>query len=326
MIRVERYSAEHDSAWDDLVERSANGCFLHTRRFYSYHRDRFRDASLLFFRKRRLVGVIPAAWRDGGIVSHPGSTFGGFVFEPDAETALLEEMLAEAEGAWAADGAVSATVTLPPWFAHRSPHQAAEFALSLRGYSVVQDTTSFVPLAGLDEAGLMAAYRSSTRSQTTQALRAELRAEFSTDFAGYWAMLAKNLAGRHQVTPVHSLEEILLLRELFGDRVRLLGVFHGDDLIAGTVLFDYGTAVHTQYIATDYDHAELRPTNLLYHAFLAAAAREGRSYASFGVSTQQFAGDLNRGLLRFKEGFAARPALLQRYTRTLPTAASGGDR
>ena len=59
---IRPYTPADAEAWEDLIDRSCNGTFLHTRRFVSYHRERFRDRSLLLEDRRgRVVGVFPAA-------------------------------------------------------------------------------------------------------------------------------------------------------------------------------------------------------------------------------------------------------------------------
>ena len=61
------YTAEQQERWDHFVmEHSANGTFLQTRRFLNYHpAGRFRDDSRMIFHKQELVAVCPAA--DGTI-------------------------------------------------------------------------------------------------------------------------------------------------------------------------------------------------------------------------------------------------------------------
>jgi hypothetical protein len=45
-MRVAPYSENGSAEWDEIVGRCPMATFLHTRRFLSYHGDRFRDASL----------------------------------------------------------------------------------------------------------------------------------------------------------------------------------------------------------------------------------------------------------------------------------------
>ena len=59
---VRDYLPGLEAAWDDLVARAVNGTMLHTRRYLSYHRDRFRDQSLLITNARGWpIGALPAA-------------------------------------------------------------------------------------------------------------------------------------------------------------------------------------------------------------------------------------------------------------------------
>jgi len=77
---IRSFAARQAEDWDDLVRRSCNGTFLHTRRFLSYHRDRFADRSLVLYGRRgRVAGVFPAAVSPADretIVSHPSITGG----------------------------------------------------------------------------------------------------------------------------------------------------------------------------------------------------------------------------------------------------------
>src|SRR5271163_4756271 len=72
---VGEYSGAHFGEWDGLIADSTAGTILQTRRFLSYHGNRFEDASLCVWDGRTLVGVLPAA-RDSRdertVVSHPG--------------------------------------------------------------------------------------------------------------------------------------------------------------------------------------------------------------------------------------------------------------
>ena len=48
MISIEAYTpALKGATWDELVQASRNGVFLHLRDYMDYHSDRFTDASLI---------------------------------------------------------------------------------------------------------------------------------------------------------------------------------------------------------------------------------------------------------------------------------------
>ena len=84
-ITVRKYKKSDLKEWDEYVENSNNGTLFHLRSFLSYHIDRkFNDHSLIFEKKGNIVAVLPAAIEEKEnkkiLFSHPGASFGGFVY------------------------------------------------------------------------------------------------------------------------------------------------------------------------------------------------------------------------------------------------------
>lgn len=85
-ISVKKYKKSDLQDWNQFITDSNNGTIFHYRDFLNYHIDRtFHDHSLIFSSKGRIIAVFPAAEViDGGnriLYSHPGASFGGFVFQ-----------------------------------------------------------------------------------------------------------------------------------------------------------------------------------------------------------------------------------------------------
>jgi len=80
------FQPQDEQDWDAFIAKSAQGTFLQTRRFLSYHGDRFEDCSLLFKDdKERIRAVLPAARSLSDpetVVSHPGTTYGALLHDP----------------------------------------------------------------------------------------------------------------------------------------------------------------------------------------------------------------------------------------------------
>ena len=79
-IEVKEYTEDLHTFWDQFIRTSSrNGGIFQERDFLSYHpKEKFNDASLLFFEEGDLIGVFPAAIiiDDGKkkVISHPGSS------------------------------------------------------------------------------------------------------------------------------------------------------------------------------------------------------------------------------------------------------------
>jgi hypothetical protein len=80
MITIESYNESHRHAWENLVDGSYNGTFMHKRTFIDYHKDRFEDASLVIYNNEKICGVFPAVKYEDKVVSHPGLAIGGLVY------------------------------------------------------------------------------------------------------------------------------------------------------------------------------------------------------------------------------------------------------
>src|SRR5947208_15936287 len=80
-MKVSDYCEEYAELWDEFVAQAPMATFLHSRRFLSYHRDRFQDVSLVIENEENsLVGLFPAAvdpTHRKRVISHPGITYAG---------------------------------------------------------------------------------------------------------------------------------------------------------------------------------------------------------------------------------------------------------
>ena len=121
---VRGYEPEDAKVWDALVARSSTGTMMHTRRFISYHGDRFRDRSLMVEDRRgKVVGVFPAAEDPADsemVVSHPGLTYGGLVHDGSLRGASMVEALEEIANYYRCSAtAASGTRWCPPSIVRR---------------------------------------------------------------------------------------------------------------------------------------------------------------------------------------------------------------
>lgn len=91
MFRFEKYEDSLEEQWDKFIaEKSINGTFLQSRRFFNYHpAGRFKDVSLVVYNeKNNIAALIPACnmSRMGKRYFSPPkeSTFGGIIIDKEA--------------------------------------------------------------------------------------------------------------------------------------------------------------------------------------------------------------------------------------------------
>ena len=193
-----------------------------------------------------------------------------------------------------------------PHIFHRYPADEDLYALFRMGAMLVRrDISSAVRIDRRMELSTL------RRRAIRKAVRNRLEIREGRFFDEYHALLSQVLerVGRK---PVHSLEELQLLSGRFAEAIRLFGAFRSGCLIAGTVVYDFGDAVHTQYLASSEDGKETGALDYVIGHLLDEVFAD-RRYFSFGISTEQDGHHLNEGLIFQKEGFGARGVVHDHY-------------
>lgn len=320
-LEVAPFEPADADAWDALVARSPLGHFLHTRRFLSYHGERFRDASLVVRNRRStVVAVLPAAVDPGDpsiVSSHPGATFGGVVHDGSLKGALAVDALALIRDRYAADGFRSLSYKPVPWIYHRNPCDDDLFALRQLGASCSRTNLS----CAVD---LTSPPRRSERRRRAlkRALAAGVTlAEGPERIDELWAVLRENLERRYGSSPVHDEEEIRLLHGRFPDQIVFRIALVGANAVAGVVLFLNHPVAHAQYIAATEAGYEANALDAVFDHCLAEAAEAGFRYFDFGTSNERD-GSLNATLFEYKSGFGGGGVAYPLYELALAAPAS----
>lgn len=308
-ITTQPYQNSDTDRWDQFVETANNGTLFHLRKFLQYHpEDRFSDHSLLFMEDDKLLAILPAAERivEGKkhLISHPGASYGGFVFEDKLSIQACMDLALTLKAHAKAVKINNITMTLPPIIYNQRLTNYMEFALTHHGFNLPRREISSVLYLEDTAADTVAKFSSSSQRAVKKALQSGITVKTSHDFETFYPILEHNLESRHNVKPTHTLPELQRLGELFPDDIYLLGAYKGDQLIAGIVVFNANKRVQLAfYISHDQRYQQHRPVNLLFHELVHKGVDEGFRYLDFGIFTVNM--EPNLGLARFKESFGA---------------------
>jgi Acetyltransferase (GNAT) domain len=312
-LSIRAYEPSDEAHWEALVGRSCNGTFLHTRRFLSYHGDRFQDRSVLLEDRRgRVVGVFPAAVDPGDaemIVSHPGLSYGGLVHDGSVRGASTLAALQDITDHYRRLGYRRLRYKVVPAVYHSAPADDDLYALfRLEARRFRSDLSAAIDLS----------HRGRVTQRRLRSRRAAEAAGAATDeswdhIGDFWRVLEANLAERHATSPVHSLAEIEFLHALFPDEIHLIAARIGDVLTGGALLFAAGPALHMQYTATTEQGRAACVTDLVMERAIDLACRRGHRFFDFGVSTPHGGWSLDEGLYQFKVSFGAGGVVCDHY-------------
>jgi len=292
VLELVKYNQNYEKIWDEFIANSKNGNIFHTRKFLSYHKDKFIDESIMFFKKNKVIGVFPAILIDNNIISHRGSTYGGLIVgvknRLNDSLAMFESLV----------NYYQKTVEFRKneYIFDKFPSREVEFAAKKFGFKEVNEELS--TCLHLD-------YIKLTKGRKWALSKCKKLNIIIDDinYEDFYSILSKNLE-KFNSTPTHTLEEMRTLKELFPNEYKLVTIYLDNKMIAGIwlVLATPFTA-HTFYIAQDYQYTEYQPLSCLVQKIINYLKENNYKYLNFGISTEDGGEFINKGLYEFKESF-----------------------
>ncbi len=265
-----------------------------------YHNDRFQDFSLMIYKDEKLIALMPANKVDDCVYSHQGLTYGGFIYKSDLKSEDVINLLKSVLN-YLLDNKIKTLELkeLPIVFLeNQTNNPLAYLCFKLKAQLVRVDMHSVVDLK-------FKAYNRSRKNGYKRGQKNNLVVKEVNDFEDFWnKILIPNLDNKHDVKPVHSLEEIQLLKTKFPNKIRQFNVYHNNIIVAGTTIFETKHVAHSQYISGNADKNTLGSLDFLHHHLLEDVFAS-KSYFNFGISNLNQGQNINQGLLYWKEGFGS---------------------
>lgn len=306
-MKVERqysirfYQSTDFYIWNEFVNNGKNSTFLFHRNFMEYHKNHFIDASLLIFENEKLVSILPANKEDHSLHSHKGLTYGGFIFNSKMSLTngirivkLTLQFLEE-------NGFETLYLKMMPSIYNSYFSDEVLYCTFLTNAILYRrDCLSVIDLKQSYD------YSRGRKEGVIRGQNNNLTVKQTTDFAQFWnVILIPNLNKKHKTKPVHSLEEIKTLHQLFPNNIKLFCCYKNNEMVAGTVIFETDLVAHSQYISGNELKNELGSIDFL-HDYLLQDVYKEKHYFDFGASHEENGKKINSGLLYWKESFGAK--------------------
>ena len=128
-------------------------------------------------------------------------------------------------------------------------------------------------------------------------------ADSNQDYIEYYEILEKMLAIRHDSKPTHTLDELLLVREILKDKQKLYLVKVNNVIQGGVYVIKVtGRCWYTFYISRNIECSD-SAMYVIYILYNIAndARKEGVKYVDYGICTEDKGIYVNEGLATFKE-------------------------
>lgn len=308
MFEIRRYTPADKPLWDKYVAKARNATFLFFRDYMDYHSDRFEDHSLMFFVGNHLHSILPANIVDTTLYSHQGLTYGGLLMDVDVTAADVIQLFKELN-AYLPQCSIRRVVYKPvPWVYHQLPSEEDLYPLFwiCKARLVTRDvgTTIFMQRH--------LRWRKDRRRRLRRAQDVGVEVVRTDDFAPFWQVLEENLMSRHQVHPVHALDEIRMLHARFPQNIIQYNALLDGQVVAGMTFYLTSQVLHGQYCSSNDVGKECGAVDAI-HDYVMHHDFPNIPYMDFGRSTEGDGSILNEGLVAQKEGFGGRTICYDTY-------------
>lgn len=307
-VRIERYSPENKRRWDEFAARSRERCFIFQRDYIDYHGERFSDHSLLAFKGQRIIALLPLEVDGERAFSHRGLTFGGWltptgrfdVFDMDRVFEKLIEYLRT--------NGVKEFIykRVPTIYSVCGADEDAFVLEKLGGERIKSDITMAIDLTSPQT------MRYDTRQNIKRATASDVVIEREDCYEEFWRILSERLEEKYNAHPVHTLQEIKLLKAAFPKNIHLYTARERGELAGGVVVYESTETIKAQYIATTRRGRDNGAVAAMIERII-GDYRLTHKYFDLGTSNGNGILGLNEGLIRHKYGLGGRPVMTEVY-------------
>jgi Acetyltransferase (GNAT) domain len=306
MIDIKTYDSSYKDIWDSFISTSKNGVFLFYRDYMEYHQDRFKDFSLMFFKKNKLIALLPANLVEDVLVTHEGLTFGGIISNKMMKTSIMLEIFDILIKFLKTKGIKKLIYKAIPHIYHKTLSEEDLYAIFInKGRLLRRDVSSAVFFEHKIDL---------TKGKQWNIKKSKdfgLTISRSYDFENFMKIEEETLK-KYDTKPVHTAQEICLLVNKFPDNIKLFTACKNDEILSGVLIYESFNVAHAQYIGSTDQGKKLYSMDLTID-YLINNYYKKKKYFDFGISTENNGYYLNEGLIASKERFGARAVVYDFY-------------
>ena len=328
-MKLEIYSKKkYSKSWDDFVNKSINGTIFQLQSFLQYHITRkFQDSSIVFLKQNQIHAVIPAAVikknKKKIFYSHPGSTFGGVVYNKISFNEC-QELISSLINYLKKEGFDQIELINTPSIYYNSFDETLEYCLNTNGFLIKEFYISSLILVNHNLDVLIKKILKNKKRTSTYydsiIKKYNISFHWEKKFKDFYPVLLDNKK-IHDSLPTHSLDEIIQINHIMPQRIQLLLIKSENRVIGGTLLFIATSKIAIIfYNVINYKYKELQPATLQIIESIKWAQKNNLQYLDFGVSQQQLKNNPiapSPSLIKFKEQFNASGFIRKKYIKVL---------
>ena len=319
-MEIIKYSDEWKNTWDNFVLTANNGTMFHLQQFLNYHsQGKFSFHHLIFLHKGKIIAVLPGELKNGIFESPIGASYGSIVTR-DLKFKTAMEIVSTLLDYGQSQAIKKFLLTAAPLIYEKNPNQNLDFAMLWQGFEY--DLHYISSAIKLDQTRkVIPRFQATVRRNIRKTLKdPNIRVEINDRYDQFYPILVKNKS-RHHVKPTHTSDELLRLKKLLPENLRLFMVYYKEIPIGGSLLF-----LVNEYVALCfynmllYEYAHLKPIQRIMYEVVTYCTEKGYRYLDIGVSQDTKAENPmtpSLNLIDFKEKFDAKTIIRNTFRKTL---------
>jgi Acetyltransferase (GNAT) domain len=319
-MEIIKYTDEWKDRWDEFVLNSNNGTIFHLQKFLDYHHQgKFNFTHLIFLENNQICAVLPGQIENGVFESPIGASYGSIVTN-DIKFSYAMELISALQKYGKAMGIKEFLLTPAPIIYEKIPNQNLDFAMLWQKFNFsLHYISSAIKLDKNQD--IISRFQPTVRRNIRKSLKNnEVSVEINDQYDQFYPILISNKK-RHNVKPTHSYEELLRLKELLPDNLKLFMVYYKDVPIAGSLMFLCNkTVALCFYNMLLYEYEHLKPIHRVMYEVVKWCTENDYRYVDIGVSQDTKAEDPmtpSLSLIDFKEKFDAKTIMRNTFHKKI---------
>ena len=319
MLTITKYNDMLFDEWEKFISDSNNGTIFQKQAFLKYHINRkFVDGSLVIKNKGTIVAAVPAAIKENILYSHPGSSYGGIVLSHNLDFKMIHDILKVIDEYCIGQKYKALFLINSPSIYQKKSDQSLDYLLQWNGFKQTELYISHaVDMSKTSDILSLLTKRKRRYINNNQELNS-LTFEEETYLDEFYNILIASKK-KYNTTPTHSLDELIKLKDMFPQQIKLLVTKNENKIIGGSLIFftnDNVALVFYNTILEEYRESQIAMLQL--YKCMEIAKKYNLHWIDFGVShTPEEENPLapKFSLIHFKEQFNAKGVLRIAYQK-----------
>ena len=311
-MEIIKYTESYKQEWDKFVLTSNNGTLFHLQRFFDYHEPgKFNWEHLMFIENGKIVGILPGTLKNHIFESPMGASYGSLV-TGDITFERAMEFVSVLIDYGKKNHFREYLLTGAPIIYESYPNQNLDFAMLWQGFHYdIHYISSAIKLD--PNRDIIPRFQRTVRNCVRKSLKnSDIRCEINEEYDAFYPIIIENLS-KHKAKPTHSYKDLLRLKDLLPDNLKLFMIYLDDKPVGGSLMFFCNKNVALCfYNMLLYKYASFKPIHRVMYEVIRYSTKHGYQYVDIGVSQDTAAENPmtpNTNLIAFKETFDAKTVM-----------------